>query len=294
MEKVTMFNPTFNKSIVISTNLITLGNKYFLQDHNFRDSNSIPIYEKTPLLVGSSLAAVERERISLTLQFAIAAKTRTELLDLRQDVRRVFNVLLFNNILTYEEEDIKRIATIQTSSLTFDTVNGRPNREFVTALIDIPNGFWEEELTNTLKLTNISGGLQYPLQFPIQFATSGLQTTVFNNGDFRTPLQVEFFGPVTNPELGNTFVDFEGNTVVQEMRFIIDILAGEKLTIDTTDGVKTVVLTKTDGSTENKSNTFDGDEWIQLQVGENTVTFDSTSGVESDVILKYKERFNSI
>jgi hypothetical protein len=88
--------------------------------------------------------------------------------------------------------------------------------------------------TVTLAWGASSGGLAYPLDYPLQYGTdSGGSRAVQNAGTVDTPLVATLTGPLTNPVLSCAAAGWS-------MAFDLNVAAGEQLTIDTNAG--TVLL----------------------------------------------------
>lgn len=82
--------------------------------------------------------------------------------------------------------------------------------------------------TGTVTLPSVSGGLTYPLTYPLEYGTASSTGMVApNEGGADTPLRVTFTGPLTNPQLASP--DWR-------MGFDLTLTAGETLVVDTAEG----------------------------------------------------------
>lgn len=91
-----------------------------------------------------------------------------------------------------------------------------------------PRRYSLDELGGTVTLPMSSGGLAYPLTYPLDYGTSAIGSlTVDNEGSTAAPLLVTFNGPLTNPAL---------ITEDWSMAWGITLAAGETLQVDTAEG----------------------------------------------------------
>lgn len=84
------------------------------------------------------------------------------------------------------------------------------------------------EKTAAVTLPEASGGLDYPLVYPLEYGTSASgSVTVMNEGSTETPLRGTLVGPLTNPVL---------STPDWSLIFDITLAAGETLELDAAAG----------------------------------------------------------
>ncbi|MEV7907618.1 phage distal tail protein [Streptomyces anulatus] len=112
--------------------------------------------------------------------------------------------------------------------------------------------------------TSGSGGLTYPLTYPLDYGTAGApaNATCRNYGNEPTSPVLVFTGPLTTPRVINT-------TLGYSLEFGLDLLAGQTLTIDTDAG--TVLLNGTTDRLYTRSNLSVPVEYFELDPGDNNL-----------------------
>lgn len=155
---------------------------------------------------------------------------------------------------------------------------------FMTAVVVLrcPAPFWLGDPSVT-RLQIAYGSTFFPL-LPVQLVASSIlgSTTLVNDGDAEAFPIYTITGPVTNPAIANatngTFI-----TINQTL------LAGETITIDTREGVKTVL--KGDG-TNLYSSMASGSSLAPLQSGSNAMTFTVLGATtNTSVVISYQNRY---
>lgn len=134
------------------------------------------------------------------------------------------------------------------------------------------------EKSDTVMLPASSGGLVYPLVYPLDYGTSssgGLTAT--NAGSVATPLVATFYGPLTNPTLLAS--DWS-------LGFDINLVDGEFLTVDTSAG--TAMLNDTADRLYTISNTSTPMERCLLRPGTTDLTLTAPSGT-GRVTVAYRD-----
>jgi len=91
-----------------------------------------------------------------------------------------------------------------------------------------PRRYRLAEHTGVASLPTVSGGVDYPLTYPLEYGTaSSTGLVAANDGGVATPLVVTFTGPLTNPQLSSP--DWH-------MVFDLSLVSGETLVVDTAAG----------------------------------------------------------
>jgi len=91
-----------------------------------------------------------------------------------------------------------------------------------------PRRYGLQEQTSRVRLPASSGGLEYPLSYPLSYGESSSGAVIVRNrGGAASPLRLEFVGPLESPEV-----------VTDRWRvgFAITLAAGERLVVDTSEG----------------------------------------------------------
>lgn len=117
-----------------------------------------------------------------------------------------------------------------------------------------------------LVLATISGGLDFDLDFDIQFGTATSNGgTAVNNGNIETRPVVSFLGPLTSPRVSNLT---QGKTWKSD----IVLGGGETMVVDFLERMATV-----DGANRNNTIEYDS-EWFNLEPGSNSLQFSAGAG----------------
>ena len=127
---------------------------------------------------------------------------------------------------------------------------------------------WKSNATSQVELglTDVSGGLSFPLTFPISFGeTNDGSVNLQNDGSYESFPVIVISGPVTDPSLENRS---QGKT----LSFTGTVAADETLVIDF--NARSVLL---DGSANRYAWLDDSTKWWSLDPGTNDIWFDGTS-----------------
>ncbi len=133
-------------------------------------------------------------------------------------------------------------------------------------------------------LFSVSETVQISIICPKPYFQSALETinsaetivSILNNGDVATGMDIviNFIGDVKNPVIQNTITD-------EFFRLNNTFVSGDKVTINTHSGEKSVILTHA-GLDFNIINAVDdASSWLQLQHGNNELHFNADSGTEN-------------
>ena len=153
-----------------------------------------------------------------------------------------------------------------------------------TAQISIicPNPYFKNVSETVNSGSAVTSNFEFPTEFnSVKFSTETLNTTVIipNNGDVSTGMDIaiNFTGHVTNPVIRNAATG-------EFYRLNRDFVSGDKVTINTLNGEKSVILTRL-GVDFNIINALDAAaSWLQLQRGNNKFYFGADSGTENMTI----------
>ena len=197
----------------------------------------------------------------------------------RAELARVLNPKLAGK-LRYEYGSQIKEADVQVEHGP-DFVTGRSNQgpTYQRAIINMvcPSPFWEDIMESTTQIA-IGGGLIFPMNFPLTFATVAEAAEINNGGDVETPVRIIVYGPATN-------VTVENETVDKKITIDKELAEGERLEIVTTFGSKKVELIKADDTRENAFHYIDLEsEFWNLAVGENIVRL--SGDVDEDAVMR--------
>lgn len=204
----------------------------------------------------------------------------------------VFNPLAGEGILTYENDVVKRSIRC---SVTATPEKGERNGTLIEYIVELTaqNPLFFDPIETVKMVQDFVGGLRFPIRFnpTIRFAQRGdeLATTII--GDVPSPIKVEFRGPATNPRIINLTtgefirIGFDGQD--------IELLAGEKLIVDTAYGNKTGDLIHADGSIIAVDDYIDDDSiFFSLPIGDGRIKFVADDGSPT-VYITYRNWYTS-
>jgi hypothetical protein len=146
--------------------------------------------------------------------------------------------------------------------------------------------FWKDAVIASEEIVTWTGGMIFPFEFDLAFATKGSPVrNIINQGDIETPIEITFKGPAINPKIVN-------RSNGEFFRIRRQLSSDDTLIINTEVGSKKVEIVKADGSRENAFNYIDlNSTFLQLEVGNNLFEY-NTDGLEpSSVSIKYKNRY---
>ena len=132
------------------------------------------------------------------------------------------------------------------------------------------------------------------LVFPITFTAGGIAfsyftgapKTVYNLGDYSTPVILSMYGPATNPKLLNV-------TTGEYVKVLTTLNAGDVIQVNTTNGIDTVLFTPSGGSQSNVINLLDlGSTFFQLGIGPVQLQYlDDTLSSSKNCIVAWRNRY---
>lgn len=141
-----------------------------------------------------------------------------------------------------------------------------------------PRVYDNAESTASTGVTTSTGGLTFPLTFPLDFGgtgTSGL-VDLTNSGNFTTPWQARIDGPVTNPKIENV-------TTGQQLEFALTVAAGEWITVDS--DLRLVLL---NGTSSRYSSLTAASSWWDLPAGTTQCRFSGTTAGAPSVTFTWR------
>ncbi len=247
--------------------------------------------QKAPFQDGRTYIDSILEERDIYIEVGIFADTEEEVFQHRASLNRVFNPKLGEGELRYhyygEVKVIKATAVKAPEFPGADRVTG-----YQRCLIHLvaPDPLWLSPTTHEEPMAAYVGMFTFPLEIEEEGIKMGEQTeiTVVNNaGDIATPVEIEFHGPVVNPEIRN-------NTTGEFIRVNRSIGSDEKLVINTAFGGKTVeVVNNENGEKESAFHWIDLESvFWQLQVGDNELEYRADEGQDDAVVvIRWRKRF---
>ena len=164
-----------------------------------------------------------------------------------------------------------------------------------TAQISIicPKPYFKSVTETVNSVATVSAAFEFPTAFnDVIFSTETTGTTVsiLNNGDVSTGMDIEmtFTGTVSKPVIRNTATG-------EYLRLNRDFVSGDKVTVNTRNGEKSIILTRF-GVDVNIINALDaGASWLQLRRSNNTLLLGAESGATAlSVTFKHYDLFAGV
>ena len=150
--------------------------------------------------------------------------------------------------------------------------------QFMQVSIICPFPFWQDLQETYTDAGNITGMLEFPWSAPeegvvLSSLNANAYTVVTNSGHVESGMRLVIRATVRSlqPRIYNLKTG-------EWMGFLVDMFPGEILTVDTTQGQKSVYL-ESDGVKKNYINTImAGSTWLQLAPGENEISYTVDEG----------------
>lgn len=219
----------------------------------------------------------------LKIDFMHKEDTFSLLHSVRRAIENTLNHKLGLGTLVYENDDGKY--QIQGKVIDGPVVTKRwPCMELMDVVFKCPIPYWLSYIENIVKLVGFVGGLSFPLEFPISFASAGDSAVFEGLGDVETPLTIEFRGPASGCKIIN-------DTTGEFVEVTYTLLTGEKLIINTDKTHPSVTFVdaySVETSAFNKINILSS--FFRLQPGPQTLSFTALSGTP-DTYIKWYDRY---
>lgn len=276
---------------------------FIIQD--FSGESSTQVVEQTqkaPFQVGVSLFNVDVAPRVLTMSGKIMARNRTELFTMRKQLVDAFAFepdrefealeLFTTGIINYfqptpEGEKTLFIEAIPRQSPQLTMIDGVNNMVDFDIEWFCPGTYFKDTTLLTQFLPD-DGGLQFPIEFPIEFAALSDQVVINNPGDVSSPITITIFGEMTNPTIRNL-------TTGKSITLLTTILGTEQVKIFTEFGQKRII--KIVGGVETNFISAlaltDADFW-GLAKGNNTVEFVADSNPTGKILIEFFPRFAGV
>lgn len=222
---------------------------------------------------GYTLGGITFGARHININFLMRANDIEGIYKKRSDLAAIFNPLIGEGILTYENNYLSK--SIRCVPTVLPTPTERMGLLIMMNVeLTANNPFWFDTNESFLILQGQFGGLTFPLKFDKTetFAYKGTSHDITIKGDVPAAIRAEFKNEAYKPRLtlSNTGEFIEVNTVLQK---------NEKLIITTEYGNKNVVLRKTNGREETAYHLITLDStFFSLPVGDNHLAFEAETG----------------
>lgn len=284
MEILTYTNPkgetvTFGDSPIFLQTVVGLG-----------DLGASIQTQKSPFQDGSTRIDAMFEDRNIAIQFMIVKNNYQEVIEARQHLGRVLNPKLGTGVLRYESENVVREIDVSPDSVPIfpDGQGNRTNciqKGFINLVAFDP--YWRS--TEIVEAPMFVPLFQFPFEGVFEMGLQQDQRNIYYDGDAPTPLQIEFYGPASNPKIIN-------NTTGEFIKVKQDLLEGERMIIDTADGNKSVYFVDEEGNERNVFNWIDlNSTFFKLQIGDNEIEYTADSNIQGSVVnISYSKLYTAI
>ena len=276
MERFTFTNKRGNKIV------IGYDDKYILREYEgLTAAEILPSITQSYKQNGYTLHHMAMGTRIISIRYLVCCNDMETTYKERRLMAQIFNPLLGAGVLVYENDAIKMAIDCIVSAQPEPVERMGRLQEYEVELTAY-NPFWRDTAESGLLMAGFTGGLSFPviLDGETKFAEKSSITTINNIGDVPAAIRAEFSGECQNPILINaTTGEFiQVNTTLQE---------GEKLTINTAYGNKSVKHIAADGTIQDAYHLISVDStFFELQTGTNRITFTSDTGTP-EVFLYY-------
>ncbi len=238
---------------------------------------------------GSTMEGVYLGTRPMNIDFLIYGGTMAEIYKKKAEVSKILNPLAGECVLTYTNDHLSRSITAYITRMPAPTTRYGLAEAYSVELIAY-NPFWYDVAENGLLLGDFTGGLRFPLRFMgngVRFANKGAAANIVINGDIPSPIRAEFKNTAVNPTLTL-------ETTGEHIEVITSIEDGEKLTVHTEYGNKTVIKTDSTGIETSAYHLISIDsKFFSLQPGANRLSFEGDAGTP-EVYIYWRNYFMGV
>lgn len=218
---------------------------------------------------GDSTAPDLSDSRTITLSLGLLGTSPTNLEELRQAIRQAFPLQSAPLALTIGSElvfaKVRRRGIPKDRSAPWRVANDIALQFYCAD----PRVYSADETLLTTGLPVVSGGLAFPITFPISFGTTSSSGVlqIHNSGNAPTPLRITYTGALTNP----SSVQVETG---RKLKMGLTTIAGDSLVLDSRTHEVTL------NGTVSRRSYLTTDQWFDAPPGTSNVTFvaDAFSG----------------
>lgn len=143
------------------------------------------------------------------------------------------------------------------------------------------NPFFRDVIDSTISFASIENLFEFPFSIeeegiPFSDAFSVIEKTLINKGENYAGciIELEAIGNVVEPALYN-------KSTRESFSLRFEMLAGDKITINTNKGQLSVILRRNGVETNIVNDIIFGSKWIKLKPGDNLITYNCAYGLEN-------------
>lgn len=267
---------------------LSLTNNYDLGAPQIRSWTAQPPYCDGENDYGGTIAPRD-----IFLEYILMTESTIERDDFIRTLKTAFNPYDGLGLLTLTMADLSEYAiwAKPTGEPKCLAGSGRGyNYQFVQIDLRAPYPFFINPALRSSSLSSFTGGISFPLTFPMTFGLATQEATLTNSGNVPTPVIITFIGAITNPRIDLTN---EAYPAGKHLSATMALGSGEVLTINTGQGQHTVRYIH--GTTDDNGFQYlDSDsEFFWLEPGENILSFSSSSSIGADAscLIEYYDQY---
>ena len=228
----------------------------------------------------------------LTLQVALLAGSKLQLIGLRSKLNKIFNPKLGEGYLIYKDETKERKVKCIVNKIPLFDADKTHNDQSCLISLTANNPFFTDLQESKEEIALWIGSFEFPLELveggiEMGHREPSLIVNVVNEGDVGAGMRIEFkaLATLTNPSLLNI------NTG-EFIKINKEMVAGEIVSVSTYFGNKTVKSTL-NGVTTNVFNNWDYlGSFLQLDAGDNLFRYNSDTNLDNlEVSIYYQPAY---
>lgn len=245
--------------------------------------------KKSPFQYGKSYVDTNIDERLISIKLVLLNDSVEEKFKLREQLLRVFNPLLREGTLKYiygEKEKEIKVAVDQAPKFNTDDIVA-PDEQLETMIhLIAADPFLKDVFYTSKEMSYLMGGISFKLKIPTTFSYRGFKNKVINEGDFKTPVNITFYGPAKNPTVTNV-------TTGKFIKIIKKLQENEKLIIDTSFDNKLIEIEDSEGNRKNAFGYIDlSSVFWNLELGLNILSYTSNNdSIKTKVLVKWKNRY---
>lgn len=246
--------------------------------------------QKAPYQDGSSYTDSVFETRDISFEVVVRGDDDTEISQRRTELARILNPKLGEGILEITYGSVVRVIDAVAEHVpNFPSGTGNRGSNYQIGLVDFicPNPYWKS--TTVTEEPAFEPLFSFPFEGSREVGMQRDQRIIFNDGDSPAPIFVEFFGYALNPVITN-------NTTGEYIKVNQELLEGERMLIDTSDGKKSVYFVDSLGIERNVFNWIDlNSTFFKLVVGENDIEYTADSDIQGAIVnISYNKLYNAV
>ena len=221
------------------------------------------------------------------LKFHLRCHTYEDYLTYRDSIIRAFNPKV-TGVLDYKDGEVRRQLYCKPETGIDMPKNSISLYCDVTVDLIAYDPYLYDPAVNTLELTFWTGGLVFPLVFPISFRKKGeTKLNIVVDGQEPAPLSIAFKGPAVNPKVIN-------HTTGEFIEVLKDLNSDQVLHITTGFKKQSVKIEENGILTDAYDKINIESTFFELMPGANLLEYTSGETSPNDVAISFRNRYSGI